>query len=203
MNETVSNKTLVVLLVVAIGVSVMGIWVSVSKQDSVLVTGAATTDQGTATINIQALTAIALTDAQINATVTWLGNGSSALITTNGTCNPSGACTVTNDVFTLENTGNTNVSVNVTGVGYASPSDLFTTIFGGVNAITTNNETSSCASGLANALNVTNQSSSTICSNLLSTDASDALNIAVQFNITTSEQTGSTAWTWEFEGTLV
>lgn len=203
MNETVSNKTLVVLLVVAIGVSVMGIWVSVSQQDSVLVTGAATTDQGTATINIAALSAIALTDAQINATVTWLGNGSSGSVITNGSCTPSTACTVTTDVFTLENTGNTNVSVNVTGVGYDAGTDLFTTLTGGINAITTNNEASSCASGLANAYDVTNLTSSQICGNLLSADGSDSIDIAVMFNITTAETTGSTAWTWEFEGTLV
>ena len=64
MAEQISNKTLLVLLVVAIGVSVMGIWVSLSKQTTVL-TGASIAQTGTLSVSVGEYVAIAINNDDI------------------------------------------------------------------------------------------------------------------------------------------
>ena len=200
MNETVSNKTLVILLVVAIGVSVMGIWVSVSKQDQVYLTGAVT-QEGTATLTISNLSSIVATDNQINVTVAFTGNVTGSVqVTTNATCEPSAACVVGHDNFTVENTGNQPVALTVTGVGYSNPTTYFSTTTQ-IGAAVVEAEAGSCTSGLASSSNVTNASTDTICSTFQSDDNNDELAIFVTLDLSSDETGGSQSFQWQFEAT--
>ena len=85
MAEQISNKTLLVLLVVAIGVSVMGIWVSLSKQTTVL-TGASIAQTGTLSVSVGEYVAIAINNNSISFdNITLSGGISYCLLESNST----------------------------------------------------------------------------------------------------------------------
>ncbi|MBD3319136.1 hypothetical protein GF342_04475 [Candidatus Woesearchaeota archaeon] len=116
MKESISNSTLVVLLVIAIGVSVLGIWVSVSGQGPGFTGAATSNDSGTVELSVSGTVGLVVTDALINQTVTVDANSSSCYVMGNGT-QGTGCILDQADGITFENTGNTLI-LNVTA--YAS-----------------------------------------------------------------------------------
>jgi hypothetical protein len=180
MAENISNRTLIVLLVAAIAVSVLGVWVSLRGQ-STMVTGASTSQIGTVSLSVSEFIGISILDNSIefgnitgtqglvtctvnsgqnNSGQAHNGdpNGSSGNLVTNFTCNsqdPACFCSQTTnlnntDFFIIENSGNTPVNLTI------NASINATTFFGGdTNALEQfyafNQETGACADGLITA----------------------------------------------------
>jgi hypothetical protein len=163
MAEEISNRTLAILLVVAIAISLGGTIVSLNRLAQVRmpeIIGMATdTDTGTATINITSQAslifvtgwdAIAFGNGWINSTedsgICHMTAVNSSLGTTGAACKGNWD-TLTASGFVIENDGNVNLSVEL-------ESDKNSTEFLGVNPgtnnmgfrfMTYNNETGSCA----------------------------------------------------------
>jgi hypothetical protein len=132
---SVSNKTVVVLLGVALMVTLVGTFLSVTQlfdraSGPTLLTGAATDSaSGTSTVTISATTSMTNNEAE-----TSFGSGyanassTNCMLTTEGTQNLSDGSghndcigfNNTNVGFLLENTGNQNISVNYTCAGSCS-----------------------------------------------------------------------------------
>jgi hypothetical protein len=187
MSESISNKTLVVLLVIAIGVSVMGIWVSVSKQNS-FITGAPVVDQGTATVNIQALLAGTFTVNSLNSTLnitdetaTWVQ------FDTDGTCLPTGNCTIGVGSLTFNNNGNVNASVNIKSD--LNGTDVFAMLQGPLQIHVTESS-NDCHGTLTEYVNVSTVDS-VACTNLNYVNGADNLGMTVRANITTDQTAGT------------
>jgi len=190
--DEITNKTLIVLLVVAIGVSVLGIWVSVSKEPTYL-TAAATSDQGTAIVQISSLLSGYFSVNSFNSTLSITDDlATNVLFNTNGTCLPSGNCTIEVGYLTFENNGNVNASVNVTSSPNASV--VFQTLNGPINLITVENA-GSCQGTLTTSVQLDNTTQRTVCTNLDSTDNADNLSMYVQANISTAEPEGGKSFT--------
>lgn len=119
MDEEISNKGLAVLLVLAIVVSIGGTLISLNRIGTGI-TGYVT-QTGTATLNIQELVQITLTDASVNFGTCALNSSTVLTYISNSTNNqsledPASQCSFPDgvpDVFTLENTGNKNVNLTI------------------------------------------------------------------------------------------
>ena len=204
MSETVSNKTLVVLLVVAIGISVLGIWVSVSKTAGLTGAQTAQEQQGTATVTISGVASIVLNDATITYDLTFLQNATTCTYVTNQTDLNNVGCNVSVvDSMELENTGNVNVNINATSS--LSPDGVFinaTSATQYLYAVDTSGESGSCDTPSVSGVVLTNTSESLLCDVLHFGDAADSLTI-YHGATTTTDAVGGTAQTITFYATQV
>ncbi len=118
--EEVSNKTLAVLLVGAIAVSLFGTFLVLSKPGA-YVTGMATTGSGHVNVSIANATAITVT-GYIDFGQGYVTPGqTSATINTNGTCsNHQNWCSGTTNTIIIENVGNKHLNINYTSSKDAS-----------------------------------------------------------------------------------
>lgn len=201
MAESISNKTLVVLLVIAIGVSVMGIWVSLSKQ-SVVLTGASTSQIGTVQLRVSEFVGISinnnsidfgnitLTQGLINCTLNssqstdplnLTGNVSQPSPVVNYTCLPAdpgcicnGSSTFAPSFFEIQNDGNVRINLSIQSAMNASA------FFGGSTLSQQKyyayaGEANSCVSGLQNTPVALTTSSTQACGCMSATDANDTV----------------------------
>ncbi len=134
----ISNKAIAVLLVIALAITISGTFISINRLLSLqgydLLTGAAVnTTTGTSTITVVSRT-------QITNRVSTIAFGSGYVNTTDGNCNSCNidtftgilagnvsCCAVFNNItagFLLENTGNENLSVNMTCAGSCNASNF-------------------------------------------------------------------------------
>jgi len=126
-SRDISNKTIMTILAVALIVTVMGTLVSVSKLSSLgttqLLSGAATSSaSGTSYINITSATSITNDISTIDFGQGYVNSsGTNCSMVSDGHVNDTGAnCMGFSNVssgFLIENTGNVNVSVNMTCSG--------------------------------------------------------------------------------------
>lgn len=194
MDEEISNKGLAVLLVLAIVVSIGGTLISLNRIGTGI-TGYVT-QTGTATLNIQELVQITLTDASVDFGTCALNSSTVLTYISNSTNNqsledPASQCSFPDgvpDVFTLENTGNKNVNLTIGSDTSAAdfvnaPSqELKTFAFAGMPRIGTGEI--GCVEGLQNSFtNFTAASTEyLLCNNF--TTVSDADEIDIAFMVT-------------------
>ena len=139
MAEEISNRALAILLIVAIAISLGGTIVSLNRLSIVRVpiaTGLASTDTGTATINITSTASLIFTTATVAFGNGWV-NGSAGTFCRmtaegGGTGIVSSECedwTAGKAALVLENNGNVNVSVdiqvNATGTEFLGSGGIF------------------------------------------------------------------------------
>ena len=134
----VSNKTIVGLLMVALVITVIGTIVSVGKMNTLNsgyldLTGAATSASGTTTLQVDSNTAIVGVVTSLD-----FGNGfinataSNCILDTEGTRQSNVSCVGFNNLsqgFLIENTGNSNISLNMSCSGNCSAAEFI----GGTN----------------------------------------------------------------------
>ncbi len=200
-----SNKTLSLLLVAAIAISLFGTIISVNKlskfQTIKTTTGFATSDQGTATVYINSSTSIFFYVDTVNFGTGYV-NGSAGA-PQNCTMNSEGlkttpGCIEFNTVtqgFVLENEGTTIPSVQLSSDSNASEFLTGATWdYGGPQFLykVTNNETSACTSPVpATYTNINDTAPGTvICSGLDYQTDNDTLKIDIQINIPITTTTG-------------
>ena len=199
----ISNKFLAFLLVVAIVISVVGVWYSVDRLNRFIgITGFGT--EGYVNVTISTMAEINVTQTDCNFGSGYIQAGAATgLIESNGTIiNWSGSGTGANLV--IENTGNQNVTVNVT-------SGKTLAQFYGVDcsgddceyrAWSTNNNTGSCLGGLQSHpgadMDTTNR---TMCTTLQPETAQDSINVHCRLLLSDTIPTGSKTDTWTFYGT--
>ena len=202
MNE-VSDKTLVVLIIIAIVISFSGTLVSLNRlsQLGIPITGMAGSGTGVANLTIIAGTSIAVSQniifgaGSVNTSYAVLESNASNYMATNGT----GTWNWTaygGQAFVIENDGNTNVSINITtNVSKAK-------YIGGANpflgaAISYEEGDAACQGVGSGAVQITvwkeinDTSNVTICRNLTPTDASDQINISLRLGIPEDAPTGT------------
>jgi hypothetical protein len=218
----ISNKTILALLVATVVVSLGGAYISISAVNSRLssvglapITGFATIPNGTATVTVQTVSSIKFSQASVafstGSVNTASGFNNCTLSTTSAS---NSGCTDFSEVstpFTIENDGNTNLSVELR-------SNATATTFIGSGALflwnVSVNESGSCVNasgtdrtavqpntsgvgcgGTTNACGSIFESVSTsnknICPSLLYNDASDSLNIDINISIPYDAPTGT------------
>ena len=194
----ISNKTLVVLLVGAIAISLFGTIISINKLNQVITaqpTGYVASTTGTATVNVSSIESLTFTAAAIdfgigsvNGSGTWnnctmYANASGADFKGSGCVNFSATL---QPPLTIENDGNKNLSVQLAANATAAQ-------FIGGNSVTPlfqyavyNNETSSCAynatPGVWTDVNTTG-AGTLICPDFQKDSIKDTLNIGVKILI--------------------
>ncbi|MBI4150512.1 hypothetical protein HY492_00120 [Candidatus Woesearchaeota archaeon] len=151
--DDISNKSLATLLIVALVVSIGGTWLVIDRAPGILqITGAPSTDTGTATVTIESTASVRFAVNAINfgtGKVNTTGGNTICILDSNGT-NSSTQCinfTQQNGNLTLENDGSTNVTVQlVSNVAAAA-------FFGGTASLAQfryavqDNESMSCRNG--------------------------------------------------------
>ncbi len=200
MSEDVSNKGLAVLLVLAIVVSIGGTLISLNKMGTGITGYASDDETGTASLEIQSLVQITLTDSSVDFGVCALNSSQVLTYDSNSSNNQSledanSQCTYpngVNDVFTLENTGNKDVNLTIKSDTSAAsfvnaPSaDLKTFAFVGID------NDGGCVSGLQTSF--TNFTAADtdylLCSNFTTPSTSDEVDIAFRVTLPPDALTG-------------
>ena len=186
MSDEISNKTLVMLLVAAIVVSLGGTLISLNKLSGLGsgVYGFATSQTGTANLTIESEVAIYANDGLINFGL-GVVNGSLAGVTNvrmssnNTNSYPNGTWDWTSaDYFEIENTGNVDVKVNISG-----EADSWIGAGGDTLFAITDGETSIAATCDNTPITTWTQLDATervMCANLNSDLANDYLRVSIQ-----------------------
>ena len=202
MAEEISNRTLAILLVVAIAISLGGTIVSLNRLANVqapVITGFAGSDVGTATVNISSQASIKFNVSSVNFGNGWVNTSQgedSCRMSAEGddeASSSSSACTDEWDdddwvALQIENDGNVNITVNVSTDG---PASEFVGTGGGFWFRVNESKTGSCNS--TNSLNASVDSQWTawpasdkqerVCSYLDYNDARDTLWLHLQVNV--------------------
>ena len=226
--DDVSNKTVVMLLIATVVVSLGGAYISLNAVNNKLsgigvgpITGFATVPNGTATLTVSLVSSIqfssptvAFGTGSINTTL-----GNCTLSTTNA--NNGAGCVDFSEVgngFTIENDGNTNLSVTLSASANAA-----TFIGDGASLFLWNvtvNESGSCVNATGSRLAVqpnttdagcdgiacggifesVSTTAKNICPSLLFDDASDALNIDINVSIPVTAPAGAKSATLTITG---
>ncbi len=208
-----SNKSLALILVLSVAVSLFGTFYSISRMPTPVAappTGYAASDTGQTNFTIQSDIQIVFTTSQINFGTGAVNNTDGApTICENCTLNSEGTrlynCSgfnVVNTGFRIENQGNLNVSLNI------SSNETVAQFVGGNSTVRAfqwkmeENETGACGAGLApgtySTVTVTN---TTACTDF-KTGAANTLNMEIQIRIPQNASTGTrdatiTAWGYE------
>lgn len=229
--DDISNKTVVALLVATIVVSLGGTFIALNSVNSKLsslgigqITGFALIPNATATVTVQTFSSIKFSQASVafgtgNVNVTG-GFNNCTLSTLDGATGGNSGCdgfTEVSNGFTIENDGNTNLSVelrsNVTAaqfIGLGSALFLWNVTVnessscrnssinvgdGIVNPNTTigcgPNATNDIAANCGAIFEAVSTSNKNICPRLLYTDVSDALNIDINISIPVDAPAGA------------
>ncbi len=188
MTDEISNKTLAMLLVAAIVVSLGGTLVSLNRLGEVGVSGYATQQSGLANLTIESEVGIYLDDALIffgsGALNGSLADSDQAILESNSTNSyPNGTWDwTTADNFGLRNTGNVEANVTVTA---EDPS-----VWIGTNAAAwiavTNGETgksNACTTDLGDDWQTLGTSSVVVCGELENTEANNFINLSVRVKV--------------------
>ena len=182
MAEEISNKTLAVIVVAAIVVT-LGSTALILRMGSPVITGMATNVSGTAAFNISGITSIRITDAAID-----LGSGSVtagedfAVIDTVANVD-NGTWTTPDDGFVIENDGNLDADISV------NASELASSLIGGTSATPSvkwkaRGTTANCQDAVISAYQeITTTSTASFCDNLSYVDASDDIGMDLQLTI--------------------
>ena len=216
MTEEISNKTLAMLLVAAIVVSLGGTLVSLNKLGEFRaggITGFATEQSGTANLSITQTVAIYLSDSNIqfgpgivNTSITAYNNAT--LLSNKTNARPLGTWDWTSaDYFTLENIGNVDTNISV----YAEDPDSW--IGGGAATgsiplplawfAMTNEESGACTGTQADTWTTLDETTNqTVCDELSSIGTSNEINISVKVLIPSNATDGSKTNTVIFTGEL-
>lgn len=228
MNE-ISNRTLVALLVATVVVSLGGTFIALGSVNNKLsslglgtITGFALIPNATATVTVQSLSSIKFSQGSVafgtGGVNTSGGFNNCTLSTLDGTTGLNSGCTdfsQVNNGFTIENDGNSNLSVelrsNVSatdfiGLGSAlflwnvtvNESSSCVNASANGNGVVDPNTTADCGTGnstgsascgsIFEAVSTTNKN---ICPRLLFIDSSDALNIDINISIPLDAPTGA------------
>ncbi|GIU70269.1 MAG: hypothetical protein KatS3mg002_1505 [Candidatus Woesearchaeota archaeon] len=196
-----TNKTLALLLVAAISVSLIGTFFSLNKLGKLTATGYATAN-GTATVNVSSTTSIRFAIPSVDwgtGYVNTTGGYVNCTLMTDGTSNSAG-CAGFNQVtqgLVLENDGNTMTGVSLYSNANASQFIGGTSDGGGpqFRYKVSQNESGSCTSGLGPTsftdVNTTGPGT-TICpaGNFNFTDSTDSIKIDLYVNIPYTAQSG-------------
>jgi len=199
----ISNKTLAVLLIIAIVVSVGGAMINIAKLSELAkvvpaiskITGFGTTEYGRVNVSILTLASINLTEASVDFGVGYVTTGYTAteLNTSNGT-KPASWTESGNTFFPkdlqIENIGTVDVFVNVssdkdsaTMIGGTSPTFRFAPY---------DAEAGSCSEGLANETEfATAATEYEICKNLTHLSANNLLNVSIIISISEDAPPGN------------
>lgn len=214
----ITNKTLAILLVAAVAVSLFGIVMTLNKVSSI--TGYATSAKtGTATLNVSSTTSIAIKQSAINfgsGTINTSGGYTSCTLYVNGTQSaPTRSVQTPNCIgftstssaipFVIENDGNVNVSVvvksNATVAQFIGGSGTGGHPVAEFQFMALNNETNSCATGLNNTWSNISTSDVNICSQLF-WDGTDTIAVGLRLLIPDDAiATGTRQATITFTGT--
>lgn len=181
----ISNKTLAILLLCTIFISITIILTSLHRLNQLGITGASTTATGNATVNITTLRAIRFTVSTIDwgsGSVNTTGGYVNCTLNTSGTGSKGSGCIGFNTVtgLILENIGNENINVTIQSnataaqfIGGSNPSPEFKWAF-------SNNESSSCItqgpSGWGSFVDVST-SPIVLCHNFSYLDSSDSIRV--------------------------
>ena len=197
----VSNRTIVSLLAVALVITVVGTTVSVSKLSSLggsyeVLTGAATgTDTGTGTLTVSSVTEVTFNNATI-AFGTGRVNNTFESCTLDSAAANDAACLSFTDVvtgFELENTGNTNVTLNLS-------SDVAAAYYLGSNDAAASfkwkvaeSESNSCGGNIGTIASYTEVTTAhqLACGNFDYVDDSDLLGINIQLEVPSDAGSGA------------
>jgi hypothetical protein len=198
MSEDVSNRGLAVLLVLAIVVSIGGTMISLNKMGTGITGYATDNETGTASLEIESLVQITLTDASVDYGICGLNSSQVLTYDSNGTgasqeTDDSSTCSGTfPDVMTLENTGNKDVNLTIASDTSAADfvnapsSDLKTFAFVGI----TND--GGCVDGLQTTF--TNFTAATtdylLCNNFTTASATDEVDIGFRVTLPPDAVTG-------------
>ncbi len=190
----ISNRTLALLLVTAIVVSLGFTMFSLNKIDQASITGRALTQPGNVTLNIQDATSIYLYKSLVDFGAGYV-NTTKATCATNATLNASYRYIDSNDNdcwvgttepprptgLALENDGNRNVTITIKG---PTPAGFFQgqgAPIANISWKSRNNETGSCVSGLQATFISFDSTAQSACGRLLFTPSiSDDLAIDIQ-----------------------
>ena len=196
--EEISNKTIAALLVVAMVLSLSGTFFSLNKLNMLQkgVTGYATTDTATATLQLQEVTSIVFQTG--HDAVDW---GTGSVDTSNGytECNLTtsnlsaySGCVDFNaqpEPFILENDGS--VNANVTINASADPSSWIGGTNPGFYFNASNYEPGSCAGTLASGETPLNTTEVMLCTNLTFDNSKDTLTLDLKAEVPYDAPTGS------------
>jgi len=204
MGEDLSNKSLSILVIIALVISFGGTLIFYSKLQGININAAATTDQAVARINITSRASINFTIDRVDwGTGSVNESASYCTLNTEG-LNPASNCTNFTTVtqgLRLENDGNRNVALNI------STNNTPAQFIGGFNPVYqwkfTNNESDSCGSQGVGSSCVTNatalqpQNYSTVsttptqvCPCFRAADPSDLIGIELQIRVPADSYTG-------------
>ncbi len=200
MDEESLNRSFVVLLIAAIVVSIGSTVINLSSLQRIGgITGFAQTAQGTVTFSVNESVSITLDDDTIDFGECVLNN--SGMITyesnvTNGTSVQGFSCDGLAggpDYMVIENDGNVNVLVNLSSNVSGTQLIESPTSRGAFWFVAGENETNSCASGLASSwVNITAAAQEYgVCGNLSNIDDNDALNIWFRIDLPDDTPSGA------------
>ena len=203
----ISNKFLAFLLVIAIVVSVVGVWYSVDRLNTfAALTGFASQDTGYVNVTVESYASLIAVNDTVN-----FGTGQIAatyefarLTTEDGGTAPANWTNSTvydPQPLRVENNGNVNLSVDLTSnatatqfIGGNGPDFEIAAADVGAGA---------CASGLQSAYTDVTGSNQTICSNLGSGDGLDEVWVNVTIQVPTGVSQGAKSATFIFTGTAL
>jgi hypothetical protein len=211
-----NNKTLAIILVVAVLVSITGTLVSLNKLQTVSLAGHVTSnDTGTASVTISrsvilrfAIDTIEFGSGSVNATIPCnLTINNSATITKAGGCNGFNATNAPRaDTFILENAGTVNLNVTL-NISKNSTSFIGGTYPAGpvFRYAISNNESGSCVgggpAGVSGWTDVIENASITICNNLSWTPTNNTLRMGLFLSIPANSIEGSKSVVITAQGT--
>ncbi len=186
MADEISNKTLAILVVAAIVVTLGGTMLVLRQGPSVTLTGLYTTQQGTAAFNVSEVVSIKINQNSINFGEGYV-NESDTFCTMDSTGAHTKACAgswdgPSNAGFLIENNGNVDCQVAINA-------STATEFVGGTattpqyNFQSSNSETGSCVSGLVTTWTAFSHSGQTICSDLKYQENSDEIRVDVQVTV--------------------
>lgn len=196
--EDISNKTLALLLGVAIVVSLVGIF---TAETGTIITGRAT-DTGTGTLDFETDSVV---DITVSGTINW-GIGAvttgqdSATLYSDGTATLNGNWSTQNTPITVENVGTENVSLTIYSsndaehfIGGTSPAMTFTA---------TQSEANSCPGTLAGATTAyTNDTGTSVCDSFGTLGTANALEVDFTLTVPADADTSTHTQTVTFTGT--
>ena len=188
MADEISNKTLAILVVAAIVVTLGGTMLVIRQGPSVTLTGLYTTQQGTAAFNVSEVVSIKINQNSINFGEGYV-NESDTFCTMDSTGAHTTACdgswnNPSNAGFIIENNGNVDCQVAIN----ASTASEFvggtaTTPQYNFKSSDKTGETGSCTSGLVSSWTAFSHTGQTICSNLKYQEANDEIRVDVQVTV--------------------
>ncbi|MCK5026366.1 MAG: hypothetical protein KAS15_07240 [Nanoarchaeota archaeon] len=196
MAEEISNKTLAVIVVAAIVIT-LGSTALIMRMGSPVITGMITEQVGTAQFNITSVVSIAITDSMIDFGAGSVGAGNASCVIDSDGAVGTGDWSPTSDAFIVENDGN--VAINIT----VNASNVAADFIGGTGPaykwITDAGEgDGSCTAESIDSYAEATTSTQMFCGNLGFASAADSVGMDLQLTIPSDATPGQKTSTVQF-----